>query len=73
MLRGLRTAAVALSLTGSAGLYGCAETSYPTLPSLGGIGSTLLTKEQQQKTIADMKTEQETHGAEAAKEIEGRK
>ena len=71
MLRGFKTAALAMSLFGLAGLAGCAETSYPTLPSLGGIGSPLLTKEQQQKTINDMKTEQENHGAETAKEIEG--
>lgn len=73
MLRGFRSAAVAIGLIGLATLTGCAETTYPTLPSLGGSGGSLLTKEQQQKTINDMQTEQATHGAEAAKEIEGHK
>jgi hypothetical protein len=73
MLRGFRSAAVALGMIGLAALTGCAETTYPTLPSLGGSGGNLLTKEQQQKTINEMQTEQATHGAEAAKEIEGHK
>jgi hypothetical protein len=73
MLRGFKTAVVAISFIGLAGLTGCSGTSYPTLPSLGGIGGNLLTKEQQQQTINEMKSEQENHGAEAAKEIEGHK
>jgi len=72
MLRGLKTALVALSVLGVAALTGCAEVNYPRLPDLGGIGRNLLTPQEQQKTINDMRTEQETHGAEAAKEIEGR-
>jgi hypothetical protein len=73
MLRGFRSAAVAVGMIGLTALTGCAETTYPTLPSLGGSGGNLLTKEQQQKTITDMQTEQATHGAEAAREIEGHK
>ena len=72
MLRGFRMAAVAVSLSGLAGLAGCSEAKYPTLPSLGGIGGSLLSPQEQQKAINDLKTEQETHGGAAAKEIEGR-
>jgi hypothetical protein len=59
---------VALSLA----LAGCAETTYPRLPGLGGIGTTLLTPKEQEKAISDLATEQKSHGNQAAEEIEKR-
>ncbi|MGB0085592.1 MAG: hypothetical protein WBP94_09510 [Rhodomicrobiaceae bacterium] len=71
MLRGFKTAAVVLCVVGSAGLSGCAETSYPRLPDLTGIGHDLLTPQQQQQAIKDLSTEQQARGTDAAKAIEG--
>lgn len=55
-----------------AALCGCAETSYPRLPGLSGIGATLLTPKEQEKAISDLSSEQKSHGDQAAEEIEGR-
>jgi hypothetical protein len=35
-------------------LAGCAETTYPSLPSLPSVGDSLLTPTEQQKTIKDL-------------------
>ncbi len=71
MLRGIKLTAAVLCVVAAASLTGCAETSYPRLPDLTGIGGNLLTPQQQQQAIKDLSTEQQTHGAEAAKSIEG--
>jgi hypothetical protein len=72
MLRGLKLTALLLCVAGSATLSGCAESIYPRLPSLRGIGGPLLTPTEQKKAIKDLTDEQKAHGAEAAEEIEGR-
>jgi hypothetical protein len=72
MRRGLKLTALLMCLAGSAALSGCAETIYPRLPDLGGVGSTLLTPSEQEKAIKDLTAEQKGHSAEAADEIEGR-
>jgi hypothetical protein len=38
----------------SAVLAGCAETTYPSLPSLPSVGDSLLTPTEQKKTIKDI-------------------
>lgn len=58
-------------LTVLSGMYGCAETMYPSLSDVAGIGG-ILSPEQQQQAISDLSTVQKTHGEEAAEEIEAR-
>jgi hypothetical protein len=72
MLRGYKLMAVALCVVSMAGLSGCAETIYPRLPDLGGIGKNLLTPKEQEQAIKDLSAEQQTHGDAAAKAIEKR-
>ncbi len=72
MLRGFKMTALVLCVACSAALSGCAETIYPRLPDLGGVGGNLLTPKEQEKTIKDLTAEQQKHGTEAAKTIEGR-
>ena len=72
MRRGFKLAVLALCIGGSASLAGCADSIYPRLPNLGGIGSPLLTPSEQQQAIDDLSTEQKTHGEHAAEEIEQR-
>lgn len=72
MRRGLKLTALLICAAGAAALSGCAETIYPRLPNLGGVGSTLLTPSEQEKAIKDLTAEQKGHSAEAAEEIEGR-
>ncbi len=72
MLRGLKLATVAVCVLASAGLAGCADTVYPRLPDLGGIGSTLLTPTEQKKAISDLAAEQKNAGTQAPEEAERR-
>ncbi len=72
MRRGYKVLCLSLCVISTTLLSGCAETIYPRLPNLGGIGGNLLTPTEQEKAIKDLSTEQKTHGNEAAEEIEGR-
>jgi hypothetical protein len=72
MLRGFRLTAGVLCVLVPAALSGCAETIYPRLPDIGGSIGTLLTPSEQEKTIKDLTSEQQSHGADAAKAIEKR-
>lgn len=53
-------------------LSGCSETIYPSLSNLTGIGEGTLTADEQKQAINDLSAEQESHGTEAAEEIERR-
>ncbi len=72
MRRGLKLAVLGFCAAALAALGGCAESIYPRLPNLGGIGSPLLSPNEQKKAIKDLSTEQKTHGDEAVEEIERR-
>lgn len=72
MLRGYKLAAAALCVVGLAALSGCAETIYPRLPDLSGVGRNLLTQKEQEQAIKDLSAEQQSHGEDAAKAIEKR-
>ncbi len=72
MLRSLKITAGVLCVVLPAALSGCAETIYPQLPNVGTSIGTLLTPKEQEKTIKDLTSEQQSHGAEAAKAIEKR-
>ena len=72
MLRGFKLTAGVICVVIPAALSGCADTIYPRLPDLGPSGSNLLTPSEQEKTIKDLTSQQQSHGAEAAKAIEKR-
>jgi hypothetical protein len=48
----------------AAALCGCAETTYPSLPGLPSSNDSLLSPEQQQKTIKDLSSEKSQTGEE---------
>jgi hypothetical protein len=48
----------------SAALCGCAETTYPSLPSLPSSNDSLLSPAQQEKTIKDLSAEKSQTGEE---------
>jgi hypothetical protein len=52
-------------------LAGCAETTYPSLPTLPSVGDSLLTPTEQQKTIKDISGNKPTATA-AEKPADGR-
>jgi hypothetical protein len=70
MLRGLKLTAAVLCVGIAAALSGCADTIYPRLPDIGGAASNLLTPSERDKTIKDLTSEQQSHGADAARAIE---
>jgi hypothetical protein len=70
MLRGLKLTAGVLCVMMPAALSGCADAVYPRLPDAGGAASNLLTPAEREKTIKDLTSEQQSHGADAAKAIE---
>jgi hypothetical protein len=43
-------------------LAGCAETSYPTLPTIPSVGDSLLSPNEQQKAIKDLSSERAQTG-----------
>jgi hypothetical protein len=43
-------------------LVGCAEATYPTLPSLPSVGDSLLSPTEQEKTIKDLSAERAQTG-----------
>ena len=43
-------------------LTGCAETTYPTLPSLPSVGDSLLSPSEQEKKIKDLSAERAQTG-----------
>ena len=43
-------------------LAGCAETTYPTLPSLPSVGDSLLSPTEQEKAIKDLSAERAQTG-----------
>jgi hypothetical protein len=52
---------VCVAVLGSV-LASCAETTYPSLPTLPSVGDSLLTPTEQQKTIRDLSGEQAQTG-----------
>lgn len=72
MLRGFKLTAGVLCVVIPAALSGCAETIYPRLPDVGASVGNLLTPKEQEKTIKDLTSEQQSHGTDAAKAIEKR-
>ena len=72
MPRGLRLTAfwVCIAVAGVT-LAGCAETTYPELPTVPAVRDSLLTPSEQEKAIRDLSSEK-VHGSQAEKKIEGR-
>ncbi|MCL4764815.1 MAG: hypothetical protein KJZ80_01100 [Hyphomicrobiaceae bacterium] len=64
-------AAGALVLT--ALVAGCSQANSTRLPELASLPRRLLSEEEQKKAVEALKARQETHRAEAIKEIEGEK
>ena len=52
---------VCVALAGAV-LAGCAEATYPTLPSLPSVGDSLLSPSEQQKAIKDLSAERAQTG-----------
>lgn len=72
MLRGIRLLACMMCVAGAAGLTGCAESIYPSLPKLEGLTGPVLSPAEQEDVINDMTAEQKAHEAQAAEDIERR-
>lgn len=63
MQRGLKITAAVLCVGAAIGLSGCSQSTYPRLPSLSRGVDNLLTPKEQEATIRDLASEQNSAGA----------
>lgn len=68
-----RSVAAAGALLLALVVAGCSPANSTRLPELAGLPRRVLSTEEQQKAVEAMKSRQETHRAEAIKEIESAK
>lgn len=73
MSRGLKQRAywVGAAMMGAV-LAGCAETTYPNLPTIPTVSDSLLTPTEQEKAIRDLSKDKVRGGEEADKTVGGR-
>jgi hypothetical protein len=68
-----RAALAAVAAAAALGIGGCAEPSLTPLPELGSVPRQVLSNEEQQKAIDELIAKNQTHQAEAVKQIEQEK